>query len=345
MNRIHKILAPVAGGLAFALPFVAISAAPAQKPPAYHLIKRVPLGGDGFWDYFAVEPGTGHVFIPHGKKVIIVDADGNKLAEVPGFNGAHAITFAPKLKLAFISDGDQATFLSTETNQIVRHVDLSKNGPDAILFDPATELVFAFGDAGATVLDAKTGENLATIPLGGKPEFAQTDGAGSIFVNIEDKNEIAHLDAKAMKVLERWPIAPCEDPSGLAIDVAHTRLFAGCRNNLTVAVRYTDGKVLGSAPICKGTDASTYDPRTGMAFASCHDGTITAVGEVAPGKFDAVQKIVTEPAARTMALDPANHNVYTVTAKMGPPPKPTAENPHPWPSIVPNTFVLLIYKK
>ncbi len=318
----------------------------AQSAPAYHLSKRVLLGGSGFWDYFAVEPGTGHVFIPYGKHVLILDSDGKKLNEVPGFEGAHAISFAPKLKLAFVSDGDAATVLNTETNKVVRHTELKDNGPDAILYEPVTERVFGFGEKGAAVIDAKTGALLRTIPLGGKPEFAQADGAGYVYVNIEDKNEIAKLDARQMKEVARWPIAPCKRPSGLAIDVAHQRLFAGCGGSQTIeAIRYTDGKVLGSAPIAKGTDATAYDPGQELAFASCGAGEVTVVHEDSPGVYEVAQSMKTESGARTMALDSERHIVYTITAKMGPPPAPTTENPHPWPTIVPGTFSLLIYKQ
>ncbi len=312
----------------------------------YHLAKRVVLGGEGFWDYFAFDPASGHVYIPKGKIVIVLDADGKTLAKIPGFNGAHAISFAPELNLAYVSDGDVATILNTETGKVVRHVDLKGNGPDAILFDPSTQRVFGFGEKGASAFDGKTGEFLATIPLGGKPEFAQADAAGFVYVNIEDKDEIAKLDAKHLKVVARWPIAPCRRPSGLAIDVEHTRLFAGCgASNTLVAVRYTDGKVLGSAPISKGTDAAAYDPGTQLAFASCGEGFITAVHEDSPGVFKVAQQVKTEPGARTMALDRKSHTLYTVTAKMGPPPPPSAKNPHPFPSITPGTFTLLIYRR
>ncbi len=332
------------GILAVAIGIGSVTAEAAPAP--YHLVKRVVLGGSGFWDYFAVEPGTGHVFLPYGKHVLVLDSDGNKLQEIAGFEGAHAISFAPKLKLAFVSDGDAATILNTETNKVVRKVDLKDNGPDAILFDPATERVFGFGEKGASIFDAKTGAVLGLIPLGGKPEFAQADGAGFVYVNIEDKNAIAKLDAKAMKEVARWPIAPCQRPSGLVIDVAHQRLFAGCGGSQTMeAIRYTDGKVLGSAPIARGTDAVSYDPGQELAFASCGAGEVTVVHEDAPGVFKAVQNLKTEAGARTMTLDSDRHIVYTVTAKMGPPPAPTKENPHPWPTIVPGTFSLLIYKQ
>ena len=342
-NAVSTLRAYVAAGVMILL---TITLAQAQSSPAYHLTKRVVLGRNGFWDYFAVDPATGHVFIPHGAIVLVLDADGNKLAVIPGFKGAHAITFASELKLAYVSDGDQATVLNTETNKIVRHVDLKANAPDAILFDPFTRRVFAFGEQGATVFDASTGAKLTTIPLGGKPEFAQSDGSGFIYVNIEDKNLIARIDATHLTVLHKWPMGPCQRPSGLAIDTDHKRLFAGCGgNNILVAVQYPDGKVLGSSPIAKGTDAVAYDPGTQLAFASCgQEGRITVVHEESPGIYKTIQQIQTEPGARTMALDRKSHTLYTVTAEMGPPKRATPQEPHPWPSIKPNTFAILIYK-
>lgn len=327
--------------------FLSITSAQAQMSAGYHLTNRVVLGGDGFWDYFAVDPMTGHVFIPRGAFVIVLDSDGNKLSIIPGFKEAHAISFAPGLKLAYVSDGEQATVLNTETNKVVRHIDLKPNEPDAILFDPSTERVFAFGEKGATVFDAKTGEKIATIPLGGKPEFAQSDGSGSVYVNIEDKNLLARIDAKQLKVIDKWPMGSCQRPSGLAIDVDHQRLFAGCGgNNVMVAIRYTDGKLLGSSPIAEGTDAVTYDPGAQLAFASCgREGMITVVHEDSSGAYNTVQQIKTEPGARTMALDPKSHTIYTVTAKMGPSKPATPQEPHPWPSITPNTFAIMVYKK
>ncbi len=336
----------VSKAIAFAVLSFAVTLACAQSSPGYHLAKRVLLGGDGSWDYFAVDPSTGHVFIPRGANVIVLDGDGNKLALIPGFKEAHAIAFAPDSKLAYISDGDRATVLSTETNKITGHLDLSTNEPDAILYDASTKRVFAFGEKGATVFDTSTGAKLATIPLGGKPEFAQADASGFVYVNIEDKNLIARIDAKQLKVLNEFPMSTCQRPSGLAIDVDHKQLFVGCGgNNVMVAVRYTDGKELGSAPIAKGTDAVSYDPGTQLAFASCGQGIITVVHEDSPGSYKAVQQIETEPGARTMTLDRKTHTVYTVTAKMGPPKPATPQNPHPWPSITPNTFAMLIYKK
>jgi len=184
---------------------------------------------------------------------------------------------------------------------------------------------------------------VGTIPLGGKPEFPQADGDGHIYVNIEDKGQLVAFDSKTLKVLHTWPLAPCKEPSGLAIDVEHKRLFAGCHNEMMAMVDYSNGKVVATVPIGKGVDANRFDPATGLAFASCGDGTITVAHEDSPDKLTVVQTITTQRGARTMALDTKNHNVYTVTADFGPPPPATPKNPHPWPKVISKTFTLLIF--
>jgi DNA-binding beta-propeller fold protein YncE len=186
---------------------------------------------------------------------------------------------------------------------------------------------------------------VGSIPIDGKLETGQADGAGRVYVNNEDKNEIAQIDSKTLKVLNNWPIAGCNEPAGLAIDTAHKRLFAGCHNQVIAVVDYTNGKVVTTIPIGTGVDANRYDPGTGLVFASCGDGTITVAHEDSPDKYTVVQTIMTQRGARTMALDTKNHNVYTVTAELGPPGPPTAEIPRPRPTIVPNTFVFMSFSQ
>lgn len=314
----------------------------------YQLYKRITLGGEGGWDYFDVDPGSGHVFIPRGSHILVVDSEGNKVADIPGVKGAHAIAFAPDLKKAFLSTEGSISILDMGSMEISGEVSLSGKDPDAILYDPSVKRVFTFNGGGsqdATAIDAVTGKVLGTISLGGKPEFAQADGEGHIYVNIEDKSKIAAIDSKTLQVLETWPVAPCQDPSGLAIDRAHRRLFAGCRNRLMAVVDYKTGKVLGTVAIGGGVDANRFDPQTGLAFASCGEGAVFAAHEESPGKFTVAQTIHSERGARTMAIDLKNHIVYTVTAQFGPPPAPTTEHPHPYPTIISNTFALLIYKQ
>lgn len=325
--------------------FVLLSNA-ASNTSDYTLVQKVTLGGEGGWDYFDVDPTTGHIFIPRGEHILVVDSRGKQLADIDKAHDTHAIVFAPEFKSAFLSAGGSVDVLDTEKMQVVGRIDLSGKDPDAILYDATTKRVFTFNGGGtndATAIDISTAKVVGSVLLGGKPEFARTDGDGHIYVNIEDKNQVVAFDSKTLKVLHTWPIAPCKEPSGLAIDVEHKRLFAGCHNQLMAVVDYTNGKVVATVPIGKGVDANRFDPTTGLAFASCGDGTITVAHEDSPDKYTVVQTITTQRGARTMALDTKNHNVYTVTADFEPPPPATPENPHPWPKVIGKTFTLLIF--
>src|SRR5271167_2252111 len=313
----------------------------ASNSSDYRLVEKITLGGEGGWDYFEVDPATGHVFIPRGDHIQVVDSGGKQVADIGNAHGTHAIVFAPELKSAFLSAEGSVDVLDMEKMEVVRGIKLPGKDPDAILYDASTKRVFTFNGGGtkdATAIDAGTGKVVGSVPLGGKPEFAQTDGDGHIYVNIEDKNQIVAFDSKTLKVLHTWPIAPCKEPSGLAIDVEHKRLFAGCHNQLMAMVDYTNGNVVATVPIGQGVDANRFDPGTGLVFASCGDGAITVAHEDSPDKYTVVQTISTQLGARTMALDTKNHNVYTVTAKLGPPPSPTAADPNPHPTIFPDTF-------
>jgi len=219
--------------------------------------------------------------------------------------------------------------------------------PDAILYDPASKRVFAFNGRShdATAIDAAGGTVVGTIKLEGKPEFAASDGKGEIFVNIEDKSQIDAIDPNKLEVKASWPLAPCQEPSGLALDRKNRRLFAGCDNKMMAVVDADTGKVVATAPIGDGVDANAFDPGTGLAFASCGEGVLTVVHEDSPAKFSVVDNVPTQQGARTMALDEKTHNVYLVTANFGPPPAPTADNPHPRRTILPDSFVVLVFGK
>ncbi len=316
----------------------------------YHLVKKVVLGGEGGWDYFTADPSTHRIFIARGTHMMVVDPEGKMVTDVPNMHGAHAVEFAPDLNLAFTSNGagNSVTFFDPKSLNILRDIKIPGRDTDAIVYDPITKRLFTLngGDGNdATAIDPKTGTLLSNIPLGGKPETAQTDGKGHVFVNIEDKNLLRVIDSKTLKVVNTWPLAPCDSPSGQAIDTAHHRLIVGCHNNMMAFVDYSNGKVVATVPIGQGVDANKFDPGTGLAFASCGDGTITVAHEDSPGKYSVIQTISTQRGARTMALDTSNHNIYTVTSEFGPAPAPTADNPRPRPALIPNTFTLLIYSR
>jgi DNA-binding beta-propeller fold protein YncE len=321
----------------------------AAADPGYHLINTYSLGGDGGWDYLTLDSSARRLYISRATHVIVMDADSGKVVgDIPDTPGVHGIALAPELGRGFISNGREGTItiFDLKTMQAITKVKAGEN-PDAILYDPASKRVFAFNGKSqdATAIDAATGAVLGTIKLEGKPEFAASDGKGGVFVNIEDKSQIDALDPAKLKVKASWPLSPCEEPSGLAIDRKNHRLFAGCDNKMMAVVDSDTGKVVATAPIGDGVDANAFDPGTGLAFASCGEGVLTVVHEDSSSKFSVVDNVPTQPGARTMALDEKTHNVYLVTAKFGPPPAPTADNPHPRRTILPDSFVVLVYGK
>ncbi len=316
---------------------------------SYHLVNTYKLGGDGGWDYMTVDSHAHRLYISRATHVIVMDTDSGKVVgDIPDTPGVHGIALAPELGRGFISNGREGTVTIFDI-QSLKLISKAKAGdnPDAILYDPHSKRVFAFNGRShnATAIDAASGNVLGTIPLEGKPEFAVTDGKGEIFVNIEDKSQIDAIDPAKLEVKSRWPLAPCEEPSGLAIDARKGRLFAGCDNKMMAVVNTDNGKVVATPAIGEGVDANAFDPGTSLAFASCGEGVLTVVKEDSPDKYSVVENVTTQPGARTMALDEKTHHVFTVTAQFGPPPPATADNPHPRRSIVPDTFVVLEYAK
>jgi DNA-binding beta-propeller fold protein YncE len=329
---------------------VAILAHATPQSTGYHLVKKVVLGGEGGWDYLNADSDTHRIFISHGTHVVVVDQDGNVVGDIPNLNGAHGAALAPDLSRGYITNGrgNSVTIFDLKSLQTIKDLPLpAARNPDGYLYDALTKRVFAFNGKShdATAIDAVTYEVMGTVPLGGQPEGARTDGKGHIFVNIEDDSHIVQFDARTLKVLTTWPL-PCKEPSGMAIDLAHQRLFTGCQNKpVMVAVDYTTGKVVDSVPIGDDIDSAWFDPATGLFFASCGDGTITAVHEDTPDKYTVVDTIKTMAGAARMAVDIQNHRLYAVSVQYGPAPAPTPENPKPRPPVIPGTFTLLIFAK
>ena len=328
---------------------VAITAvALAAAGPGYKVVNTYKVGGDGGWDYLIADGAARRLYISRATHVIVLDLDSGKtvgdIAETPG---VHGIALAPELGRGFVSNGREGTVsvFDLKTLATISKVKAGEN-PDAILYDPATRRVFTFNGKSqdSTAIDAAKGTVLGTIKLDGKPEFAASDGKGEIFVNIEDKSELTAIDSNKLAVKSTWPLAPCESPSGLSIDRKNRRLFAGCDKMMAV-VDADSGKVLATPAIGDGVDATTFDDETGLAFASCGEGVLTVVREESPDKFSVAENVPTQAGARTLALDSKTHNVYLVTAKFGPPPAATADNPHPRRSILPDSFVVLVVSK
>jgi DNA-binding beta-propeller fold protein YncE len=258
----------------------------------------------------------------------------------------HGIALAPESGRGFTSNGrgDAVGIFGLKTWRGLGAAPAGKN-PDAIIYDPASRRVFAFNGRSqdATAIDAATGAVVGTVVLGGKPEFAAADGKGLVYVNLEDKSEVVALDSDRLTVQRRWPLKPCAEPTGMAMDTLRRRLFIGCANEMMAVVDADSGRVIATPAIGKRVDAAAFDPETRLAFSSNGDGTLTVVREDSPEKFTVIANVPTQKGARTMALDLKTHRVFLVTSDFGPAPAATAEQPQPRPSILPGTFALLVF--
>jgi YVTN family beta-propeller protein len=289
--------------------------------PEYKVVGKIKIGGAGRWDYVYIDSANHRLYVSHGTQTEVIDTNTDKLvATIAETNGVHGIAIANDLGKGFISDGtdNDVTVFDLKTNQRTSRVKTGAN-PDAIIYEPVTHRVFTFNgrSSDSTIIDAKTGSVItASLPVGGKPEFAQVDGKGHVFANIEDKNEIIVIDAKDGVVSKRYSIAPCDGPSGLAID-PKMRLYSVCGNKMMIVSDPMAGKVLATPAIGSGVDGVAFD--NGYAFsANGRDGNITMVGETSPGKFEAVATIPSQASARTIGADQKAHKLYLPTAEFGP---------------------------
>jgi len=343
---------------AAALAFLLGAARAQQCPPivapvssGYHLLKTIPLGGEDRWDLLEFDSPTRRLFISRSTKVVVLNVDsGEVVGEIPDTQGVHGIALAPDLGRGFTSNGraNTVTIFDLATLRVLGTTNTG-DGPDAIVYDPASKRVFTMNGRGknATAIDAATGTVAGTFPLGGKPEFAVADGDGQIYANLEDMGEQVAIDTRKLAVTARWPIDGCESPSGLAIDREKKLLFTGCDNKVMAILSTGSRKTIKTLPIGPGVDANAFDPGTGLAFSSNggDGGTLTMVHVDSRKKFSSMEDVPTQQGARTMALDPKTHQVFLVTAKFGPAPDPTADQPHPRPPVLPDTFVVLVYGK
>src|SRR3984885_1538395 len=319
----------------------------------YHLLKKYPFGAAPgntreYYDYINVDSSARRVYLSHGTEVKVIDADdGSLIGNIGPFRMDHGIALAPEFGRGFVSDGAQGKvfIFDLQTLKIIGEAK-AEDDTDCVVYDPASKRVFAMnGDSGSsTVIDAKNGSVLKTIDLGGSPEFAVADGSGTIYANIESKNEVIAIDSDSLAIRSRWPVAPAGGPTALAMDREHHRLFISGRKPAMLVVIDTDnGKVIQAFPISSGVDATVYDADTGLVFASTREGIVHVFHEESADKFSVEETVKTEPGARTMGLDTKTHKLFLDTAEFGPPPPPTAERPHPLPVAVPGTFHLLVY--
>jgi len=334
-------------GLVLLAAVVPVSVAAQPGPGGYHVTRTIAVGGEAGWDYPTVDAAAHRLYLSHATLVNVVDTENGALVgTIPDTQGVHGIAIAPELGRGYVSSGraNTVTVFDLKTLAVLATVKVTGENPDAICYDPFTRRVFTFNGrtANATAIDTATNQVVGTIALPGKPEFAATDGKGRMFVNIEDKSLIVAFDPKALAVVAQWPIAPCEEPSGLALDREHRRLFAVGGNKLMAVVNADTGKLVATVPIGEGPDGVAFDPATGLAFSANGEGTITVVREESPEKFTVLATVQTRRGARTITLDEKAHTLYLPTAEFGPPPSPTAERPHPRPSVVPGSFVALV---
>jgi len=302
------------------LPFALVPSALSAASTGYHILNEIKIGGEGGWDYLAVDSGAQRLYVSHNSHVVVVDLATNKVAgDIPDTPGVHGIAIAQDLNKGFISNGrgNNVTVFDLKTLKATGTVPTEMN-PDAIRYDPVSKRVFAFNgrSRSATAIDAKTDKAVGTIMLPGKPEFSVADGKGKVYVNIEDTNEIVEIDAAKAAVTKKYALTGCEGPSGLAMDMKARRLFSVCGNRVMAVSDPDKGTVVATPPIGAGSDGVVFDPGPGYAISSNGDGTMTVVQQTG-GKYDVVENIATERGARTIALDEKTHRVYTPTATFG----------------------------
>jgi YVTN family beta-propeller protein len=328
--------------------YLGLICATALGEDAYHFLREIPIGGEGGWDILTIDSAARRLYLSHATKVVVVDLNAHIVTgEIADTAGVHAFVAVPEVQRGFSSNGKESksSVVDLTTLKTTSKIDTGQN-PDAVVYEPRHGEVYVFNHTGnsVTVINAKAATVSATIPLGGTPEFAAVDGAaGRVYCNIEDKSEVAVIDADKHEVVAHWSLAPGEGPSGIALDAPHHRLFSGCHNKMMVMLNTESGRVVGSVPIGGGVDGCAFDETTQLAFASCGDGTTTIAREEAPDKLTVLQTLKTERGARTIALDPETHRIYLPSAQFQPPPSPSPGMSPGRPSVVPNTLKLLVY--
>jgi YVTN family beta-propeller protein len=300
---------------------IACAVVPAACADSYQITKKIPITGQGSWDYLSVDEGARRLYVSHGTQVEVLDIDaGSVVGKIANTPGVHGIAIAPELVRGFVSNGDASTvtIFDLRTLKEIAQVPTGKK-PDAIIYDPASSRVFAFngGSNSVTVIEAGTGKVAGTIDLRGGPEFATADGKGYVFNNLEDESIVSKIDARTLTVEQRWKTAPCESPSSMAMDRPNRRLFIGCRSKVMAVMNADTGQVITTLPIGDHVDATAFDPETKLIFNSNGEGTVTVIQQESPDKYSVVETVKTVPRAKTMALDPKTHQLFLSTAEGG----------------------------
>jgi DNA-binding beta-propeller fold protein YncE len=324
---------------------VVLVASAAFAAEGYHVLNKIKIGGTGGWDYVTVDSNAHRLYATHGTVVDVVDLDSGKpVGSIPQLHGVHGVALAPDMNKGFISNGQSNSVTIFDVKTLAKSGEPATGmNPDSICYEPKTQRVFTFNGRSndSTAINGKTGEPLTTFPVGGKPEFCVADGAGKLYVNLEDKGAIVEIDAAKPAVVRTGSIAPCQEPSGLAMDSKDGVLFSVCDNKMMTVTDIKSLKVVATPAIGANPDAAGFDPGAGLAFSSNGEGTLTIVKEVG-GKWQAVDSVQTERGARTMAVDPRTHRVYLLAAEYGP---PQAGDKKGRPSILPDSFHVLVVGK
>jgi DNA-binding beta-propeller fold protein YncE len=287
----------------------------------YHVVKKIPIPGQGGFDYLTIDEGARRLYVSHGTQVEVLDVDsGAIVGKIPNTLGVHGIAIAPELGRGFVSDGQASTvtIFDLKTLKTIGEVPTGKK-PDAIIYDQATSQVFAFngGSDSTTVISAADGKVTGTLELGGGPEFAAADGKGYVFNNLEDQSKLVKINSRKGVVEEHWPLAPCEAPSSMAMDRPNRRIFIGCRSKVMAVVDADSGKVITTVPIGDHVDATAFDPDSRLIFNSNGEGTISVIHQDSPDKYYVVQTVKTLPRAKTLALDLKTHQLFLSTVEDG----------------------------
>jgi hypothetical protein len=338
------VLGPLSIVTIFCASRISRAATPAPASSGYHVVKTVSIPGDEGWDYLTVDAAARRVYISHGSHVVVMNADTYAIeGDVPDTQGVHGIALAPDLGRGFVSAGraNVAVIFDMKSLATLNTVKTDAN-PDAIVYDAVTKRVFTLNGRGqnTTAINGADGTVAGTLALGGKPEFAAADGKGSIYVNIEDTNQLVQFDAQKITETHRWPLAPCKSPSGLAMDVKNRRLFSVCDEKVMAVTNADTGAVVATPTICEGPDAAGFDPATGYVFASCGDGNLTVIHEDSPDKYTVVENVPTKRSARTMGLDLKTHTIFLPSAEFDAPAAGERRG-----KMKPGTFAIVVVSK
>lgn len=325
------------------LPLAAQSATD-QAPKPYHILHTWKLADSGWWDYLRVDSAAHRVYFTRGDHVDVIDSETGKLiGSIDGLHGTHGVALDTAGKYGWVSDGGGNAVVEFDRHTLAKVATIPAGvNPDGIIFEPATQTVWAFNGRShsATVISAAERRVVATIDLPGKPEFPQVDGNGIVFDNIEDKSEVVRLDAHTLKLTATWP-AGCDSPSGLAIDRPGHRLFPVCDGNKMSVLDSRTGKLLANPSIGKGPDAVRWSARYHLVLVSCGEGVLSVIDASKPD-YPTIQTLPTMRGARTLGYDPATDRIFLVTAEFGPRPKPSPENPYGRPAMIPGSFTVLV---